>query len=508
MILLSAILLFQTVSADVPILSNEIPANTSTDISTSISLINVTISNADGDTFNWTIETNPNVGGSSDDNASNGSKTCSVSGLSFSTTYRWYVNVTDGTNWTRKIYCFTTAVEETSDIEIYPANPKAGGSLAVILKGKYEGENADGLLYCNNNLYSFSISNGVGVITLNQYDYGSATIRIFSKDFFPFPTEITKTITIAQPSTDNVRLLTSSTAVVNKETSVVLRFNREPLPDFEVKLKSPEGKESYDITDENGKIYVTLDKAGIWSFDANVYGTTITAMTSVIYEPVMLSIAGTPSVGVETVITTEPYASVEIFLEGEVINQYVASPQGIIEFTPNVGGFYEVLSRTDSKKGTYVFEVADTATIRILDALTTLPATSFEKGKVYQIIISNNAGITLDAVETLYITTPFATTEILSLDGGKATWMPHLTGSYIFTVEGTETCAEALQYIVVEESLVEGTNVAIPIISTIVLIILIIAISIVYYARHNKIPLKNIFKNLKFAGKKTSLPFD
>ena len=427
----------------------------------------------------------------------------------YNTRYYWKVtavNNDDETANISEIYYFTTAVEDTSDIEIYPPVPRAGDSLAVILKKGHEGKDADGLLYCNGNLYAFSISNGMGVVALDKHDYGTATLRIFSKDFSP--TEITKTITIKQPSTNNVRFLTSSTAVINKETSAVLRFNQEPLPDFEVKLKSPDGKESYAITDGNGKIYVTLDSVGIWSFDANVYGNTITAMTSVIYEPILLSVIGTPSVGVETTITTEPYASVEIFLEGEMIDQYIASPQGTVEFIPEVGGFYEILSRTGSKKGTYVIEVADTANIKILDALTTLPATNFEKGRVYQIIVSNNAGIVLDTVEILYITTPFATTEILSLIGGKTTWMPHLTGSYLFTIEATEMCAEASQYVVVKKPMVEGGDIVVPVITATVLIIIIIAMFIIYYCHHNKIPIKNIFKNIKLGKKKISLPFD
>jgi len=362
------------------------------------------------------------------------------------------------------------------------------------------------LLYCNNNLYAFDMMNGVGIVVLDQQSYGTATLRIFSGDFSP--TEITKTINIEQPSTDNIRLLAPSTGTINEETTVVLRFNQKPLPAFEVKVTNPDGEDSYLITDENGKIYATLDTAGIWSFNAIVYGKEIIAMTSAVYETLLLSFTGTPSVGAETIINTEPYSSVEIFLEGELIEQYVASLQGTVEFTPTVGGFYEVQGTSSSKKGTCYFDVIGTATIRLLDAFTTLPVTSFEKGRVYQLIVSNNAGITLDTVEMLYITTPFATTEILSLTDGKATWMPHLTGSYIFTVEETDIQAGASQYIVVRDALVEGADATIPITLAVMSIIAIIIISIMYYAHHNKIPLKNIFKNIKFGKKKTGLPFD
>ena len=38
----------------------------------------------------------------------NGVKTCTLSGLAYGTTYRWWVNASDGSSWTRRWYTFTT----------------------------------------------------------------------------------------------------------------------------------------------------------------------------------------------------------------------------------------------------------------------------------------------------------------------------------------------------------------------------------------------------------------
>jgi len=51
---------------------------------------------------------NPDIGSRSVSGASNGIKSCSVSGLSYFTTYTWFVNATDGKVWTREAYSLTT----------------------------------------------------------------------------------------------------------------------------------------------------------------------------------------------------------------------------------------------------------------------------------------------------------------------------------------------------------------------------------------------------------------
>jgi len=91
-----------------PIISGPIPANSSTDISVSTTSLSITIEDPEGNPINWSIQTSPNIGSNSATGEGNGSKTCSITGLSNYTTYTWFVSATDGTSWTEKIYTFTT----------------------------------------------------------------------------------------------------------------------------------------------------------------------------------------------------------------------------------------------------------------------------------------------------------------------------------------------------------------------------------------------------------------
>ena len=113
---------FTTSSNNPPVLSGENPSNTSTVVSTLLSTINITIEDPDGNQINWTIETSPDIG--SQDNSSsseaNGSKICSISGLSPATTYTWFVNATDGYSWTNETYTFTTNQAPTQTGESPP----------------------------------------------------------------------------------------------------------------------------------------------------------------------------------------------------------------------------------------------------------------------------------------------------------------------------------------------------------------------------------------------------
>lgn len=93
-----------------PRFSSESPTNGSTGISTGTSTLTITIQDPDGDQFNWSITTSPNVGSNSETNASNGTKSCSISGLGYDTTYYWYVSCEDvnSSNWANATYHFVT----------------------------------------------------------------------------------------------------------------------------------------------------------------------------------------------------------------------------------------------------------------------------------------------------------------------------------------------------------------------------------------------------------------
>lgn len=95
-----------------PIFLGIVPDNESTNVSISTSSLSIVIEDPDGDMFDWTIETSPDVGSSSANGDGNGSKSCSIFDLNYSTTYTWFVNATDGHSWMNKSYWFTTMKTE------------------------------------------------------------------------------------------------------------------------------------------------------------------------------------------------------------------------------------------------------------------------------------------------------------------------------------------------------------------------------------------------------------
>ena len=106
-----------------PTISSPVPANDTTNVSISTSSLIVSIQDPDGDSFNWGIETSPYIGNSLSFGASNGSKSCSISGLNYSTTYYWFVNATDGYSCINNSYSFTTANESYNSPPNVPNSP-------------------------------------------------------------------------------------------------------------------------------------------------------------------------------------------------------------------------------------------------------------------------------------------------------------------------------------------------------------------------------------------------
>ena len=89
-------------------ISDETPNDKATDVSVDTATLSVMLTDYNADTFDWSIETTPDIGSSSGIGHPDGVKSCSVSNLTYDTTYKWYVNATDGNSWTRAVYQFTT----------------------------------------------------------------------------------------------------------------------------------------------------------------------------------------------------------------------------------------------------------------------------------------------------------------------------------------------------------------------------------------------------------------
>ena len=123
-----------TTTSTPPVISDPDPSNGATDVSVTISELSVTIEDPDGYSFDWSIETSPDIGSSSGTDEDNGTKTCSISGLSFCTTYTWYVNVSGYCgNTASEVYTFTTISSDPPVISNpNPSNGATGVSVRFL----------------------------------------------------------------------------------------------------------------------------------------------------------------------------------------------------------------------------------------------------------------------------------------------------------------------------------------------------------------------------------------
>ncbi len=91
-----------------PVISNTVPADGEREVPMDIQQLQFTLKDYQGDTMEYTVETSPDIGSTHATGIHNGTYVVAVNGLTYGVFYRWYVNVTDGTHWTRKILTFET----------------------------------------------------------------------------------------------------------------------------------------------------------------------------------------------------------------------------------------------------------------------------------------------------------------------------------------------------------------------------------------------------------------
>jgi chitodextrinase len=99
-----------------PVFSMVTPSNNSKNVPIDTSSISLSIRDPEGKSFDYTIQTRPSIGGKSTQTTKNGTKTITITDLSYSTNYRWYVNATDGSSWTRRWYTFTTVSDPNNNL--------------------------------------------------------------------------------------------------------------------------------------------------------------------------------------------------------------------------------------------------------------------------------------------------------------------------------------------------------------------------------------------------------
>ncbi|MBE3136324.1 MAG: VCBS repeat-containing protein, partial [Thermoplasmata archaeon] len=167
-----------------PVLSGEMPSDGSTNVDVMQASVSVNIQDPEGQSFNWFITTSPNIGSNSGVGSSNGTKSCTISGLAYSTVYTWTVKAYDGNRWTNKTYTFTTQAAPVNNPPIVinpnPINMSTGipislSSLSVTIQDP-EGQPFDWMITTSPNIGSNSGTgsyNGTKSCTISGLAYST-----------------------------------------------------------------------------------------------------------------------------------------------------------------------------------------------------------------------------------------------------------------------------------------------------------------------------------------------
>jgi hypothetical protein len=169
---------FTTKANTPPVYGNPSPANGSTGNPLHFTW-SIPISDPDGDSFSWAIQCS-NGQANSGTGASNGTKSLTLSGLAYATTYKVWVNATDpggsGT-YTRKWYIFTTKVNQPPAYGMpTPANGSTGNPLSFtwsIPINDPEGDLFSWTIHCSNGQMSSGTNeaNGTKALALSGLAY-------------------------------------------------------------------------------------------------------------------------------------------------------------------------------------------------------------------------------------------------------------------------------------------------------------------------------------------------
>jgi len=201
-----------------PTCSSPFPSQGATSLPINTATLTVVIHDPEGDPFNWTITTLPNVGGSFGTNATNGTKNCTLTNLVYATTYTWNVNAYDGVYWTNQTYWFTTV---SSGEGGGGGEPPAGPQNIKPVANASAGEPYQGFVNSEILFDGSRSSDPDGDITKWFWDFGDSTNGTGKMTRHAYSRVGTYTVTLTV--TDN-----NGTTNTDTTTCVITQRNRPP----------------------------------------------------------------------------------------------------------------------------------------------------------------------------------------------------------------------------------------------------------------------------------------
>ena len=356
---------------------------------------------------------------------------------------------------------------QTTNLTIIPSQPIAGKNFVLLLPNR---ENLTGYIYIpnSNNIYIISIINGVGMVSLSEDDYGSATIKLFGKE------EYTETISISPPQVDSIYIDYPSSIKTGDEITFTVYADGDPVS---AKLKF-DGADNFTVkTNSFGEATVTFKKAGNYTLTVSYLGKTVVKALTVSPKPIKIQLPPEINTGEEMQIETEPNAKV-VIKKDETTWTYTASADGICTFTPPFPGEYTITAKTVDREGTITFTARTTTHISVI-GMTGTQTNEVKEGDVLliQILDTNNEPVS-DSNIDVYVDGMFYKT--LDVVAGYTLWKVDKAGrvyefKYSPSSEDYLPCSTTLYS--------SGENpISMPINSIVIILLVIVGIIVILFA--------------------------
>lgn len=303
-----------------------------------------------------------------------------------------------------------------TNITIIPSPPRAGKNMLIKMPEPIKKRGY--IITDAGNVYLVAVEDGLGLVTLADNDYGTATLVIGNE---------TMSFEIAS-SFRQLILECDTTITIGDRLPVAVYADTTPVM-ATVSLISPDGNNETRIV--NGTATFDLDKVGTWNISATFQNMHAYQTVKVKPKPLTLSIPSEVEVNEPVTISIGRPAEVTISKD-EVTWSY--STGGTVTFTPPWRGTYTVTVTTDDgEEGTASFTAKEKPTLVITDE-NGLPANSVEAGSNVIIKTINSAGLIIPSNSNIDVYKDGTYFTTISLQGGTAVYTIKEATSYRFTL--------------------------------------------------------------------------
>lgn len=435
------------------------------------------------------------------------------SSINFAMAYTLPVNVSSGSitfAWNgsdlRVILTYIEAQHEyqQAPVEIFPALPISGSDIVIFFTDATPGLTAKGFLSVNGYIYSVDID-GYSIISLDKNAYGTATLYLFGNSIVS--TDSRKIFTIQKQVSKIVSITVSRETTIGSDVIATVTYGGDALTNQEVILTDPDDNEKTLTSDNMGKLDFSVDKIGKWKLRTTAEGQLATANFNVKYGTLLIGLVEEDYRFGDTVtVVTDPDATIDVYIDNNYETELTASSDGFASLILSRGGSYRLTGSFENLRGEYSFSIPKQAQIEVIDPLTQLPAGTIEVNKRYTVEVVGSDGHTLKDAESVWISNPTGTKELLPLFDGTGTWNPLSLGPYTLTFDDTATSAGNTKYILIKQGNNEFTPYIIAIV--IVLFFIILFIMLFFYARSKALPLTYFLTSLFKRKRKIELPVE